>query len=142
VTTELHPSARAILESDAVAHLATINRDGSPHVTCAWTGWEDERIVIGTLFDQRKLKNMRSEPRVSLSYETAVVNDWGLKEYLVVYGRAEIVEGGAADLLQRLAHTYLGPDVRFPAMDDPPLGFVTKIAVERVAGVGPWTQAG
>ena len=140
MSAQLHPSAREVLESDSVAHLATVNRDGSPHVTCAWTGWEDERIVIGTLFDQRKLKNMRREPRVSISYETSVVNDWGLKEYLVVYGTAEVVEGGAAELLQRLAHTYLGPDVRFPAMDDPPPGFVTGIAVDRVAGVGPWTQ--
>ena len=29
-------------------------------------------------------------------------------------GRAEVVEGGAAPLLQRLAHVYLGPDVVFP----------------------------
>ena len=138
---ELHPLARELLSSSAVAHLATVNRDGSPHVTCAWTGIDDaDRIVIGTLFDQRKLKNMRREPRVSLSYETDVVNDWGLREYLVVYGTADIVEGGAAELLQELAHTYLGPDVRFPAMDDPPPGFVTRITIERLAGVGPWTQ--
>ena len=62
----------------------------------------------------------------------------GLKEYLVVYGRARLVEGGAPELLQRLAQVYLGPDVKFPPMDDPPPGFVMRIAVERVGGVGPW----
>ena len=133
-------SARDILESDAVAHLATVNPDGGPQVTCAWTGLEDDEIVIATLFDQKKLKNMRREPRVTLSYETAVVNEWGLKEYLVVYGSARITEGGAAELLQRLAYTYLGPDVKFPAMDDPPPGFITRISVEKLAGVGPWTK--
>jgi hypothetical protein len=38
----------------------------------------------------------------------------GLTEYLVIYGTARITEGGAAGLLQRLARTYLGPDVRSP----------------------------
>ena len=133
-------SAKDILESDAVAHLATVNGDGSPQVTSAWTGLEDDEIVIATLFEQKKLKNMRREPRVALSYETDVVNEWGLKEYLVVYGSARVTDGGTAELLQELAYTYLGPDVKFPAMDDPPPGFITRISVERLAGVGPWTQ--
>ena len=67
-----------------------------------------------------------------------VVQPPGLKQYLVVHGRARIVEGGAPELLQRLARTYLGPDVRFPPMDDPPPGFVLRTTVERVGGVGPW----
>jgi hypothetical protein len=41
--------------------------------------------------------------------------------------------------LQRLAHVYLGQDVRFPPMDDPPPGQVMRITVERIGGVGPWT---
>jgi hypothetical protein len=64
----------------------------------------------------------------------------GLNEYLVVYGTARITEGGAADLLQRLAHTYLGNEVRFPPMDNPPPGYITHISVNRVAGVGPWSE--
>jgi hypothetical protein len=62
----------------------------------------------------------------------------GLREYLVVHGRARISEGGAPELLQRLARTYLGPEVRFPPVDDPPPGVITRIAVERVGGVGDW----
>src|ERR1700748_3064649 len=61
----------------------------------------------------------------------------GLNEYLVIYGTARITEGGAAELLQRLARTYLGPDVRFPPMDSPPPGYITYIRVDRVSGVGP-----
>jgi hypothetical protein len=59
-------------------------------------------------------------------------------EYLVVHGRARITEGGAPELLQRLAHVYLGPDVKFPPMDDPPPGYITHITPTRVGGVGPW----
>ena len=131
-------SARTVLDSAALAHVATIDADGSPHVTMAWVGVEDDRLVLATLFDQRKLKNMRRDPRVTISIETPKVNDWGLHEYLVIYGGAEVTEGGAPELLQQLAHTYLGPEVVFPAMPDPPAGFVTRISVERIAGVGPW----
>ena len=42
------------------------------------------------------------------------------------------------ELLQELAHRYIGPDVRFPPMDDPPPGYVMRISVERVAGNGDW----
>jgi hypothetical protein len=48
-------------------------------------------------------------------------------------------ERGAAELLQKLAHIYLGPGVRFLAMDNPPPGFITHIRVDRVSGVGPQT---
>ena len=58
----------------------------------------------------------------------------------MLHGRARLTEGGAAELLQRLAHVYLGPDVRFPAMPDPPAGWVIRVAVERIVGVGPWTS--
>ena len=132
-------AVRRILDSGALAHVATIDADGKSHVTCAWVGVEDEAIVMGTLFDQRKLKNMRRDPRVTLSFETDVMNEFGLNEYLVVYGRAEVTEGGAPELLQELARVYLGPEVKFPPMPDPPPGFVTRVSPERYGGVGPWT---
>lgn len=135
---ELPDPARALLESDALAHFVTLRSDGSPHVTCAWVGLEDDEIVIGTLNDQPKLRNIRRDPRVSLSVATGKINEWGLTEYLVLDGTARVTEGGAPELLQRLAHTYLGPDVTFPAFPDPPPGYVTRITVTRVGGIGPW----
>ena len=134
----LPPEARAVLESDGLAHLVTLNRDGSPQVTCVWVGLEGDEIVSGHLFPQQKLRNIGRDARVALSVETARVNEIGLREHLVVHGRARIEEGGAPELLQRLAHVYLGPDVTFPAMPDPPPGWVVRITVERVGGVGPW----
>ena len=65
------------------------------------------------------------------------INEWGLREYLVIDGTARITEGGAPELLQDLAHTYLGPDVVFPGMPSPPPGFVTRVRIERISGVGP-----
>jgi PPOX class probable F420-dependent enzyme len=131
-------AARALLESDAVAHVVTLNEDGSPQVTAAWVGIEDDEIVVATIPDQKKLRNLRRDARVAISVPSTTLNDWGLLEYLVVYGTARVTEGGAPEMLQRLAHTYLGPDVVFPPFPNPPPGFVTRITPERFGGVGPW----
>jgi PPOX class probable F420-dependent enzyme len=134
----LSDAARELLASDAIAHVVTIDEDGGPQVTAAWVGLENDEIVIATMPDQRKLQNLRRDPRIALSVPSATRNEWGLLEYLVVYGTARVTEGGAPELLQRLARTYLGPDVVFPSMPDPPQGFVTRITPERLGGVGPW----
>jgi PPOX class probable F420-dependent enzyme len=134
----LPETARELLESDAVAHVVTIDEDGGPQVTAAWVGIEGDEIVLATLPDQRKLRNLRRDPRIALSVPSTTTNDWGLLEYLTVYGTAQVTEGGAAEILQRLAYTYIGPDVVFPNMPDPPPGFVTRITPQRIGGVGPW----
>jgi PPOX class probable F420-dependent enzyme len=132
--------ARALLESGALAHLVTLNPDGSPQLSCVWVGLEGDEIVCAHLGRWRKVRNIERDPRVALSVEGSRSNEIGLREYLVVHGRARVEEGGAPELLQRLAHVYLGPDVRFPPMSDPPPGVITRIMVERVGGVGPWAQ--
>jgi PPOX class probable F420-dependent enzyme len=138
MTMPLPDSARAVLDSSALAHLVTLNPDGSPQVTVVWVGLDGNEIVAAHLPEHRKVRNIRNDRRVALSIETSTRNAMGLNEYLVVYGTARITEGGAAELLQRLAHTYLGPDVRFPPADNPPPGYITHISVDRVTGVGPW----
>jgi PPOX class probable F420-dependent enzyme len=131
-------SVREVLEAPRLAHLVTINADGSPQVSIVWVGVEDDEIVAGHLVDQAKLRNLRRDPRVALSIETDTSNEIGLIEYLVVHGSARITEGGAPDLLQRLAYSYLGPGVPFPPMPNPPEGFITRITPQRYGGVGPW----
>ena len=137
---KLPESARAIIESGRLAHLVTLNRDGSPQVSCVWVGLDGDEIVSGHLRDQQKLRNVRRDPRVSLTIEGTELQPPGLLQHLVVHGRARITEGGAPELLQGLAHRYLGPDVRFPPMDAPPPGFVLRVQVERLGGVGPWAS--
>ena len=47
---------------------------------------------------------------------------------------------GQSEVLQRLAHVYLGPDVKFPPTDDPPPGYVLRVTPERIRGEGPWAS--
>lgn len=131
---------RALIDSGPLAHLVTLNPDGSPQVTIVWIGIEDDEIVSGHLFRHRKVENIGRDPRVAVSLEAPGANAIGMRDYAVVYGQARITEGGAPELLQRLAHTYVGPGVTFPPMPDPPPGFITRIRVERIAGQGPWTD--
>jgi PPOX class probable F420-dependent enzyme len=138
--TVLSPSARKLIESGALAHMVTLNRDGSPQVTCVWVGLDGGEIISGHLGRWHKLKNVERDPRVSLSLESSEVNEHGMREYLVVHGRARIEEGGAPELLQRLAEVYIGPGVKFPPMPAPPPGFVLRVTPERVSGVGPWAE--
>jgi PPOX class probable F420-dependent enzyme len=138
--TSIPDSARAVLESSALAHLVTLNPDGSPQVTVVWVGLDGDEIVAAHLPEHRKIRNIRNDSRVALSIETDAANAMGLTQYLVIYGTARVTEGGAAAKLQELARTYLGPDVKFPPMDNPPPGFITHITVDSIAGVGPWAS--
>jgi len=137
----LPESAKELISSDALGHLVTIGDGGAPQVTCVWVAVDGDDLLTAHLNPQlRKLQNVRRDPRVTISFEGSEIRPPGLKEYLVVHGTATIEEGGAPELLQELAHVYLGPEVRFPPMDDPPPGVRMRIAVERVGGTGPWAD--
>jgi len=136
-------SLREVIDKGPYAHLTTLNRDGSPQVTVVWVGIEGEEFGIGHLAVHQKVKNIRRDPRVALSFLSDKTNAQGMREYVVAYGNARVTEGGAVELLQRLAKIYLGPKADFPpaSMRNIP-GFVTRIAPARFTGVGPWASKG
>jgi PPOX class probable F420-dependent enzyme len=136
----LTPEACDVLTAGRLAHLVTINADGSPQVSIVWVGLDRDEIVSGHLGVRQKLRNVERDPRVVVSVETGHRNALGLDEYLVVRGTARVTEGGAPELLQRLAHVYLGSDTRFPPVDDPPPGYLLRITPESIGGVGPWSS--
>jgi PPOX class probable F420-dependent enzyme len=132
-------SAKELIRSGALGHLVTSNPDGSPQVTCVWVAVEGDDLMTAHLNPRlRKLENVRRNPHVALSFEGTEIQPPGLRQYLVVHGRATVEEGGAPELLQELAYVYLGPDERFPKIDDPPPGVRLRISVDRIGGIGPW----
>ena len=142
--TVLTGEVRAALTGGHLAHLVTLNPDGSPQATVVWVGLEGDEIVSGHMGSWQKVRNVRRDPRVVLTMVTGGANDLGLAHYLIVRGTARVTEGGAAALLQRLAAVYLGPGVPFPPLPpgaDPPPGYVLRITPTHVGGVGPWQEA-
>ena len=138
---ELNPAGRQVVESGALAHMVTINDDGSPQVSVVWVGLDGGELVSAHLDGrQRKLHNLRRDPRVTVSFEGPGANAIGMRNYLVIHGVARITEGGAPELLHRLAQTYIGPGTVFPPMPDPPAGFISHITISRIAGSGSWVE--
>ena len=135
----LTDDVRRALTAGRVAHLTTVNPDGSPQMSVVWVGIEGDDLVVGHLMGGRKVTNIARDPRVALTVEADGTNPVGMANYLSIRGTARLVAGGAPELLQRLAEVYVGPGVRFPPMDEPPPGHVIHITPERIGGVGPWS---
>ena len=132
------PAVRDVLTSGRLANVTTLNPDGSPQVSAVWIGLEGDEIAIGHLMGGRKVRNVARDPRVALTVEVEGANPIGMANYLIVYGSARVVEGGAPELLQRLAQVYIGDGVKFPPFGDPPPGHVILITPERFGGSGPF----
>ena len=84
------------------------------------------------------MKNIQRDARVALSMATGGKTN-GLDNYLVINGRARITEGGAPELVNRLAQIYIAPGTRF-APDGTPEGYITRITAERIHGIRPWNR--
>ena len=137
---EIPQEIKNLIQSGCHAHLVTLNPDGSPQVTLVWIGLDGDEVVAAHLPRNQKVRNIERDPRVAISLEASTKSTMGLTEYAVLYGKAHIQEGGAPELLQKLAYIYIGQGVKFPPMDNPPPGYVTRIRVDRIDGVGPWTS--
>lgn len=128
---------RRFLATGPLAHVTTLDPDGTPHVSLAWAGADGDGIVWSSFVDQRKLDNLRRDPRISLSFQANEHSGEGLHPYLVVAGRATITPGGALVVMDRLAEAYIGPGAKYPQRDAPD-GFVIRVSIERTYGIGPW----
>lgn len=134
---------RDLLATGPYGHVVTLDPDGTPHVTLAWAGFDGDQLVMATFFNlgQRKLQNIRRDERVVISFEAKEPMGERLWPYAVVQGRVDrITEGGALDVMDRLAEHYIGAGAQYPLRDAPD-GVVIYLDIERVYGQGPWARA-
>ena len=135
--TALPPELRELIESGPLAHLATINSDGSPQVSVIWIGLDGDDAVSGHMGWYAKLRNIERDPRVVLSFTAPRDPSALLNPYAVLRARASITPSDDAwDLLNRLIKVYMSPDDEFPAPKGP--GYIVRYSIERIGGVGPW----
>jgi PPOX class probable F420-dependent enzyme len=133
------PAARAFIETGPFGHVITLDPDGTPYVTLAWIAVEGDDLVWSTFFDQRKVENLRRDPRITISFQARETDGGFLYPYLVATGTATISEGGAMEIMDRLAPAYMGAD-RFPNRDMPP-GLTIGVRVDKVYVTGTWREA-
>jgi PPOX class probable F420-dependent enzyme len=128
---------RELIASGPMAHLSTVNPDGSPQVTVIWIGLDGDDLVSGHMGWYAKLRNIERDPRVILSFDAPRSPGVLMNPYAVLHARASVRRSDSAwDLLDRLTKTYVAPGATFPAPRGP--GYIVRYTVGRVGGVGPW----
>ena len=123
-----------------MAHLSTINADGSPQVSVIWVGLDGDDLVSGHMRRCAKLRNIERDPRVVLSFDAPRAPGVFMNPYAVLRARATVEpRDDTWDLLNRLTKVYVTADTEFPAPRGP--GYTVRYSVERVGGVGPWAPS-
>jgi PPOX class probable F420-dependent enzyme len=135
--TVLGQELRELIEVGPMAHLATINPDGSPQVTVIWIGLDGADVVSGHLRRNQKVRNIERDPRAVVSFDGPRDQGALLNPYAVLRATAGVEPSDEAwDLLNRLAKVYMSPDAEFPAPRRP--GYIVRYRIDRISGVGPW----
>lgn len=98
---------RAYFQKPNFGHLATLNPDGSPHVTPVWIDVDNEHILVNTAKGRHKVQNMQRDPRVAVE----VPEQENPYSMLSVNGEVvEMTEKGADEHIDELTMKYLGKD--------------------------------
>ena len=136
-------SVRNFIGAGVDATLVTLNPDGSPQVSLVWMALQPtpdgDELVSAHLSDTyRKVRNIRRDDRVVVTIVGQRRPQDPVTPYLVVTGTARIVEGGAPELLTALNAVMAPENIgNFPPPGAPP-GFLTRIRITKIGGVGPW----
>jgi len=128
----LNGAVRKLLDAANFAVLATINPDGSPQTSVVWIGRDGDDLVISTAAGRRKERNIRRDPRVSLS----VIDRDDPERYAEIRGLATVSEDAGRELAAALGEKYDGPGGGQPFLDLPPevVRVVVRITPAHVAG--------
>lgn len=94
-----------LLDSTALANVATIGPTGAPQVSPVWFGWDGTHIRFSQSSNAQKLKNLQRDDRVAL----AIVDPANPYRYLEVRGRVVTIESDPHySYLNLMSMKYLG----------------------------------
>lgn len=114
------------------AVLATIRSNGMPQLTNVAQALIGGRIHVSTQGTSAKVRNIRSDPRVTVS----ILSDESWYKYAVVYGTVEIVEQPAAGPLLRTVYKAIaGPHPNWEEYDQAMIDeqrVVLRIAIDKI----------
>jgi PPOX class probable F420-dependent enzyme len=118
-----------LLKGKNLATVATLRRDGSAQLTPVWIDWDGENVVFNTAEGRFKPRNIRRNPVVSVQ----VVDHDDPYRWISVTGPAEIVEDGAEEHINELAHRYRGRDYSYVPGEK---RLIVRIKPERINASG------
>lgn len=103
----LSDDERAILAGGNPGHLATLRRDGSPHVTPVWVDVDGDDALVNTANGRDMANHVRRGARVALSVADRTTDS----RALWLGGQVlDITTDGAREHADLMAHRYLGED--------------------------------
>jgi len=121
---KLSDSMREFLNGRHYATLATLNEDGSIHLTPVWYLFEDECFFVSTAAD-RKVRNILARPRASLVVDSR--RKQGSELWVSASGTAEIIRGERSkEISAKILRRYLTK----AGLEDPRVGPVFAAAGE------------
>lgn len=129
----LPESARELLRGKAYAHVATTSADGRPQLTMVWADEIDGQLAFNTSRGRIKVRNLERDPRVVVTVQDAR----DPQQYLMVYGKAEVIPDADHAHIDRLAQRFLGME-RYPYLQPGEERVTVRVVAERVGGAGPW----
>ena len=132
---------QALLGSNALAHVVTLNADGTPQVSVVWCGVRDERVLFCTEAETAKVRNIRRNPFVVLSIEDEARNAAGTQQHLVIQGEATVLGPVDRALCDELCRVYVGRTDHELNLRTSPTAVTVAVDVHRIGGNGPWTDA-
>jgi PPOX class probable F420-dependent enzyme len=123
---------QATLRKPVFVHLTTLMPDGSPQSSPVWVDIDGEDLVINSAQGRVKDKNMRRDPRVSVS----VTDPDNPYKALMVRGRVvNITTQGADAHIDSMAKKYLGKD-KYPFGRPGDVRVLYRIAPDSVSAMG------
>ena len=129
MTESFTETSRAIFAKKVLAHVASLEPDGSPNVSPVWVELDGDDIVINTALGRAKARNLASDPRVAVSLTDP--DD----PYVLIAVRGTVVTfstDGADEGIDRLAKKYLGADT-YPFRREGEIRVEVRIRPDRIA---------
>ena len=121
-----------LLKKKAFANLGTLMQDGSPQVTRVWVDYDGKHVRVNSALGRVKDKNIRRDPRVSLSIQDPE-NPY---RYVEIRGKVvDITQNGADEHINSLSQKYLGNPV-YPYRKPGEVRVLYKIEPEKFSSMG------
>ena len=112
--------------------MTTLRADGSPHSTVVWVDGEGGDLLFNTARGRAKDRHLKADPRVAVM--TIDENDF--HRWLLVEGRATLIDDGADEHIDALAKRYMGVD-EYPMRQPGEERVIVKIEPEKIQHMAP-----
>jgi PPOX class probable F420-dependent enzyme len=119
-----------LLKGKNFAHVATVNKDGSPQLTPVWVDYDGKHVIINSEEKRLKVRNLKRNPEIAVE----VLDPQNPYQYMQVRGRVvEITSTGGAEGIDALAKKYLGQD-KYPYNQPGDVRVVIRVEPGKVSG--------